>query len=88
MRSKSDEINDAQAQKFAGLLSDPLNPKIGLFFLAIVPPALGWLTVLVWAASRAGRWIRGPRVRRIIDRLVGSVLIGLGSEVTAETLSA
>ena len=88
MRSKSDEINDAQAQKFAGLLSDPLNPKIGLFFLAIVPPALGWLTALVWAASRAGRWIRGPRVRRIIDRLVGSVLIGLGSEVTAETLSA
>jgi hypothetical protein len=54
MRSKSDEINVAQAQKFAGLLSDPLNPKIGLFFLAIVPPALGWLTALVWAASRAG----------------------------------
>jgi threonine/homoserine/homoserine lactone efflux protein len=50
--------------------------------------ALGWLTVLVWAASRAGRWIRGPRVRRVIDRLVGAVLIGLGSEVTAETLSA
>jgi threonine/homoserine/homoserine lactone efflux protein len=94
----------------AGLLSDLLNPKIGLFFLAIVPQfiprhgpvtwyallyaavdsviALGWLTVLVWAASRAGRWIRGPRVRRVIDRLVGAVLIGLGAEVTAETLSA
>jgi len=88
MRSKSDEINVAQAQKFAGLLSDPLNPKIGLLFLAIVPPRSAGLPS--WFGPRAGpgRWIRGPRVRRVIDRLVGSVLIGLGSEVTAETLSA
>jgi len=52
MRSKSDEINVAQAQKFAGLLSDPLNPKIGLFFLAIVPPRSAGLPS--WFGPRAG----------------------------------
>jgi threonine/homoserine/homoserine lactone efflux protein len=50
--------------------------------------ALGWLTILVWAASRVGRWIRGARVRRYIDRMVGAVLIGLGTEVAVDTLSA
>jgi threonine/homoserine/homoserine lactone efflux protein len=49
--------------------------------------ALGWLTAVTWLASRAGHWIRRPRVRWALGRTVGTVLIGLGIEVTATALS-
>jgi threonine/homoserine/homoserine lactone efflux protein len=46
--------------------------------------ALVWLIALPWTASRAGRRLRQPRVRRALDRSVGVVLIRLGIEVITD----
>lgn len=95
------------AQGFrAGLLSSVLNPKLGLFFLAVMPQfiprrastagyaltyaaidaliAATWLVVVAWIGDRASRWIRRPRVRSTLDRVAGTVLIGIGLKLAAE----
>lgn len=85
-----------------GFLSNALNPKVALFFLALlpqfVPPGavhaglvmllygavFGVLTLAVYSAlglacgNGAARLLRSTRARRRMDRLAGSLYIGLG----------
>ena len=84
-----------------GFLTNVLNPKVALFFLALLPqfvapqaPAQAWGLALLgaifaagsfivsvpiaWAAGRAGGWLgRSGRARRVLDRLLGVLFIGL-----------
>jgi threonine/homoserine/homoserine lactone efflux protein len=85
----------------AGLMSDLLNPKIGLFYVAVVPqfvpagaPALeyalllcaidigvavSWLAAVAWAAQAAVNWLLRPPVLLWSQRILSTVLIGLGA---------
>ncbi|SFP70705.1 Threonine/homoserine/homoserine lactone efflux protein [Amycolatopsis arida] len=90
----------------AGLVTNLLNPKVGVFYMSLLPqflPAgpgsaawgallvaihlaagLLWLPVIVWAAQRARRLLLRERVRRWLDRITATVLIGLGVRLAAE----
>jgi threonine/homoserine/homoserine lactone efflux protein len=57
------------ADSFAGLLS------LGLVFCALT---MVWLTGYATLVARAGDVLRRPRVRRTLDALTGTVLVGLG----------
>ena len=88
-----------------GLVSNLLNPKIGLFFTALLPQfappdaslvsllALGavfnamgvvWLTAYALLMARGRELSRRPRVKAVMDRLTGVVLIGLGLRLAIE----
>ena len=89
----------------AGLLTNLLNPKVGVFYISLLPqflpaggPSLGWgallvgihLTVgllwmpsLVWMAGRARRLFAREPVRRWMERVTATVLIGLGVKLAA-----
>ncbi|GAB3284440.1 LysE family translocator [Parasphingorhabdus pacifica] len=90
----------------AGLLTNLLNPKVGVFYISLLPqflpsgPAatgwggvlvaihvvvgLVWLSGLVWIAGRARAFLLRERVRRVLDRLTATVLVGLGVKLAAE----
>jgi threonine/homoserine/homoserine lactone efflux protein len=90
----------------AGLGTNLLNPKPGVFYMSLLPqflpggPAnlawgallvaihlaigLVWLPTLVWTADRARRLFLRDRVRRVLDRITATVLIGLGVKLAAE----
>ncbi|MEU3606778.1 LysE family translocator [Streptomyces sp. NPDC035033] len=79
-----------------GALTNLLNPKVGVFYVAVLPqfiPAeaphfatglaltsvhvvlgLIWSTVLIASATALGAWLRGPRARRALDRVTGTVI--------------
>lgn len=81
-----------------GLLTNALNPKAGLFFLALAPQfvdhaggpevallsliaAAGtacWFLVVANLVSVLRRVVTRPRVRRALDAVTGTALIGLG----------
>jgi threonine/homoserine/homoserine lactone efflux protein len=84
----------------AGLGTNLLNPKPGVFYMSLLPQflpggaanlawgvllvaihlAIGlvWLPVLAWTAARARHLLLRERVRRWLDRITATVLIGLG----------
>lgn len=90
----------------AGLMTNLLNPKVGVFYISLLPqflptgptaPAWGavlvtihlavgllWLPSLVWMAGRARAFFQRERVRRWMDRITATVLIGLGVKLAAE----
>jgi threonine/homoserine/homoserine lactone efflux protein len=90
----------------AGLVTNLLNPKPGVFYMSLLPQflpagpanltwgvllvaihlAIGliWLPVLVWTAVRARRLFLRDRVRRWLDRITATVLIGLGGKLAAD----
>jgi threonine/homoserine/homoserine lactone efflux protein len=82
-----------------GLVTNLLNPKVAVFFVALLPqflPAsatttdhlllagvaagvtLTWFTVLAGVVSALRRLLTATRVRRGIDALMGTLLVGLG----------
>lgn len=86
-----------------GLGTNLLNPKVGAFYLSVLPQflpagvdpllagtALGavhvlegalWLSLLILAVDRAGRWLSGPAVRRRLDQVTGVVFLGFGAKL-------
>ncbi|MFI6027173.1 LysE family translocator [Amycolatopsis magusensis] len=91
----------------AGLLTNLLNPKVGVFYVSLLPQFLpvgpgsttwgallvaihlavtfAWYPLLVWTAARARRLLLRERVRRVLDRLTATVLIGLGVKLATES---
>ena len=86
-----------------GLLSNLLNPKIGLIFLTLIPQfvasgeprvrtsavlagvflamAVLWWRLFSLGVGSLGSALARPRVRRVLDRVTGTILIGLGVRV-------
>src|SRR6266576_3164267 len=48
---------------------------------------LAWLVVYAFAVERMSGWLRRGEVRRVIDGLLGAVLVGLGLRVTSQALA-
>ncbi len=88
-----------------GVLSDLANPKIGVFFMSLVPQFIGrgrplvpflglgsmfvvmtlaYLLAYALVAVRAADALRRPRVKAVLDRATGVVLIGLGLRLATE----
>jgi threonine/homoserine/homoserine lactone efflux protein len=88
-----------------GVLSNLLNPKIGVFFTALLPQfappseplvpllvlggifnlmGIAWLTAYAVIMARGGEFLRRPRIGAAIERLTGTLLIGLGVRVALE----
>jgi threonine/homoserine/homoserine lactone efflux protein len=88
-----------------GLMSMALNPKCGVFFVAVVPQFVepgpgaagrvavllclyGALCVLFWSGfvlllHTARELVRRPAVQRVLERLTGTALVGLGVRLAA-----
>jgi threonine/homoserine/homoserine lactone efflux protein len=63
------------AHSFAGLL------VLGLTFAAMT---LTWLSAYAVAVAKAGDILRQPRVRRLLDAIVGAVLVAFGARLATE----
>jgi threonine/homoserine/homoserine lactone efflux protein len=90
-----------------GLGTNLLNPKVGAFYLSVLPQflpdganallagmALGavhvlegliWLSLVVVAVGRAGRWLSRPNVARRLDQVTGVVFLGFGARLAVES---
>ena len=88
-----------------GLMSMALNPKCGVFFVAVVPQFVspgpgaagrvalllclyGVLCVAFWSSfvlllHHARELVRRPRVQRVLERVTGTALVGLGVRLAA-----
>jgi threonine/homoserine/homoserine lactone efflux protein len=88
-----------------GLMSMALNPKCGVFFVAVVPQFVepgpgaagrvalllclyGVLCVAFWTSfvlllHGARELVRRPKVQRVLERLTGTALVGLGVRLAA-----
>jgi threonine/homoserine/homoserine lactone efflux protein len=95
-----------RASYLQGLLTNALNPKIAVFYLAFLPQflnpgdpvvlksalligihyfeGLAWLSLLAFSVGRLGRWLARPRVKRALDAVLGSVMIGFGVKLASE----
>ena len=89
-----------------GLLTNLLNPKVIVFYLALLPQFMGpgdpvlarslllaaihcvdgilWLGFVAWAVDRSRRFFLRPVLRRAMDALCGTVLVGLGLRLAFE----
>jgi len=56
---------------------------LGLNFCALT---LVWLAAYAVAVNRLSGWFRSTRVRRVIDGVLGAVLVGLGLRIGAEAV--
>jgi threonine/homoserine/homoserine lactone efflux protein len=61
-------------------------PLLGAMALAGVHILEGliWLTLLVAAIGRAGRWLRRPAVKRRLEQVTGAVLVAFGVRLAVE----
>jgi RhtB (resistance to homoserine/threonine) family protein len=91
----------------AGLVTNLLNPKVGVFFVTFLPGfvpsgypvgltsllfgavfvvlTVGYFVLLLAFASRLTEWMTTPRVRRRLDAVTGTVLVGFGVRLAAES---
>jgi RhtB (resistance to homoserine/threonine) family protein len=88
-----------------GFLSNITNPKVLVFYIAVLPQflapgapitavaalaythavlSLAWLLLVVAALHRARRWLARGAVRRCLDAITGSVLLGFGALLASE----
>jgi len=67
----------------------PAGDPVGLTTLAFGGVFLGlsvaYYAVLVALATRVSAWMTTPRVRRRMDALTGSVLVGFGARLAVES---
>jgi threonine/homoserine/homoserine lactone efflux protein len=82
--------NPKMAVFFTSLLPQ-FAPHAGASFGALLVLGLAfslmtllWLTAYAFAVSRAGAFLRGTRVRRALDAVTGTVLVGLGIRLATE----
>jgi RhtB (resistance to homoserine/threonine) family protein len=83
-----------------GFLTNLLNPKVIVFYLALLPQFLSpgdpvlaksllltvihfvegilWLGFVAWGVDRSRRFFLRPALRRLLDALCGTILVGLG----------
>jgi threonine/homoserine/homoserine lactone efflux protein len=91
----------------AGLVTNLLNPKVGVFFVTFLPGfvpsgypvgltslvfgavfivlSVAYYLVLLGLATRVTGWMGTPRVRRRMDALTGTVLVGFGVRLALES---
>jgi threonine/homoserine/homoserine lactone efflux protein len=91
----------------AGLTTNLLNPKVGVFFVTFLPGfvpsgypvgatsllfggvflvlSIAYYVVLLALASKVTGWMAAPRVRRRMDALTGTVLVGFGVRLAVES---
>jgi threonine/homoserine/homoserine lactone efflux protein len=91
----------------AGLVTNLLNPKVGVFFVTFLPGfvphgypigitsllfgalfivlSIGYYVVLLALATRVTGWMAQPRVRRRMDAVTGTVLVGFGVRLAIES---
>ncbi|MBM7786846.1 LysE family translocator [Tenggerimyces flavus] len=89
-----------------GVVSNLSNPKMAVFFMALLPqfvPSGGatfwwsallglvfcvltflWLCCYAFVVAKAGSFLRTPRVKRVLDAVTGTVLVGLGVRIAVE----
>jgi threonine/homoserine/homoserine lactone efflux protein len=105
--AKPDVADERSAGAFRrGLLTNLLNPKIGVFYTTLLPQfvdrshsvlaqslalaiahnlmGLLWLPLFGKLVVRARDKLSRPAIRKALDRLTGSVLIGLGIRLAVE----
>lgn len=89
-----------------GLLTNLLNPKVAVFFIALLPQflpteptvldtvvlgavaalvSLVWFTVVATAVGAMRTLFNRKRVRRVIDTVMGGLLIGLGIRIAVQS---
>jgi threonine/homoserine/homoserine lactone efflux protein len=82
--------NPKMAVFFASVLPQFAPPGHGMLSVLVLLGAVFSILTFLWLAfyavviARAGEFVRGSRVRRIIDGTAGVALIGLGVSVAAE----
>ena len=91
----------------AGLTTNLLNPKVGVFFVTFLPGfvpsgypvggtsllfgavflalSVAYYGVLLALAAKVTGWMTAPRIRRRLDALTGTVLVGFGIRLAAES---
>jgi RhtB (resistance to homoserine/threonine) family protein len=89
-----------------GLFTNLLNPKVIVFYLALLPQflspgdpvlakslllaaihfaeGLAWLSIVAWAVDRSRRFFLKPALRRWMDAVCGTILVGLGAKLALE----
>jgi threonine/homoserine/homoserine lactone efflux protein len=81
--------NPKLAVFFVALFPQFLSPGTSVLLPALLMGAvivlydIAWFSLLAWSVDRAGRALR-PRIRRLMERTTGAVLVGLGVRVAAE----